>query len=88
MGVIVPTRRTKTARAAATRPQAVTRPTATRAPTTRVARPDALAPKGAAPKGGQTVSKAQQKWSFTNKMPWAHATAKRGAGYRALPDHK
>ena len=50
--------------------------------------PVRLAAKGAPPKGGRTVSKAQQKWGFANRMPWAHPAARRGPAYQALPEHK
>ena len=49
---------------------------------------EGYARRGAAPKGGRTVSKAQQKWGFANRMPWAHPAARRGPDYDRLPEHK
>ena len=48
------------------------------------------APKGAPPKSAddKTVSKAQQRMAFARRLPWAHAAAKSGAAFKALPDHK
>jgi hypothetical protein len=49
-----------------------------------------LAPKGAPPKspGHKVVSKAQQRFAFAAKMPWAHEAARHGAAFKRLPDHK
>lgn len=49
-----------------------------------------LAPKGAPPKSpdGRVVSKAQQKMAFAENLPWAHAAARRGPAYAAMPQHK
>jgi hypothetical protein len=30
-------------------------------------------------------SRAQQRWAFAHGVPWAHAAAKRGGAYKALP---
>lgn len=46
-----------------------------------------LAPKGAPPKRGRMVSRAQHRWAFANRMPWAHRAAKAGR-YRRLPERK
>lgn len=52
------------------------------------AEPTPGAPKGAPPKGGLAVSKAQQRWSFAAHMPWAEAAARRGPAFTALPERK
>jgi hypothetical protein len=59
-----------------------------RPPTRRQARGPRLAAKGAPPRGGRNVSKRQQRWAFWSKQTWAHATARRGAAYAALPERK
>ena len=48
------------------------------------------APKGAPPKSAddKTVSKAHQRLGFARGYPWAHAAAKSGAAFKALPERK
>lgn len=54
---------------------------ATPAPRRRLAR------KGAPPKGGKFVSRAQHRWAYASHQPWAHRAAVRGR-YRRLPERK